>query len=298
MDESIYLPILDSLFLFGDVTLYKASILILYFETKEILKCTNLCEASIYFDEKIKSFKNEKFIAYLLNKDIFNFSIEDINKLRAEKLPKINENIKQINEYDNKKKKKILDSKCNTDWPYCIKLLGTTKILDVMKYKCIEKPLIEADYYDISHNVYKLAQCGEEEQKNSQNIIKNEKDEIKKKTKIYGNLLINRPYHKCDKSFSSRVSILGEKAGKKSSLMGTFFEACKKNNEESNINVSNSEELINLLSDKNEIDHNKFIEKIMDNPNEKINENEKKERTSRITIRESWFKKMPNPKND
>ena len=38
MDESIYLPIMDSLLLFGDITLYKASLLILYFSEKDILK--------------------------------------------------------------------------------------------------------------------------------------------------------------------------------------------------------------------------------------------------------------------
>lgn len=295
MDETIYLPIMDSLLLFGDITLYKASILILYFEEKKILKCNNLCDASIFFDEKIKLFSNKKFSNYLLNKDLFNLNIEDINKYRARKLPKINENIKQISEFENKKKKKLLDSKCNIDWPYCTKLLGTTRIIDVMKYKLIEKPLIENDYYDVSHNVYKLAESGEEEQINLRKYMENEKDEIKKRTKIYGNLLIDRPHHKCDKSFSSRKNILGENAGKKSSLMGSFFEACKKSNEESSDNMSNSEVLMSLLSDKNEIDHNKFIEKIMDNPKEK----EEEEEISIQQLRKgSWFKKMPNQKDD
>ena len=294
MDETIYLPIMDSLLLFGDITLYKASILILYFEEKKILKCNNLCDASIFFDEKIKLFSNKKFSNYLLNKDLFNLNIEDINKYRARKLPKINENIKQISEFENKKKKKLLDSKCNIDWPYCTKLLGTTRIIDVMKYKLIEKPLIENDYYDVSHNVYKLAESGEEEQINLRKYIENEKDEIKKRTKIYGNLLIDRPHHKCDKSFSSRKNILGENAGKKSSLMGSFFEACKKSNEESSDNMSNSEVLMSLLSDKNEIDHNKFIEKIMDNPKEK----EEEEISIQQLRKGSWFKKMPNQKDD
>ena len=295
IDESIYLPIMDSLLLFGDITLFKASILILHFESKEILKCNELNEASIYFEEKIKLFKNKKFNDSLLNKDIFNLNIEDISKLRAEKLPKINENIKQINEY-NSKKSKLVDSKCNTDWPFCTKLLNTTRILDIMKYKCIEKPLIENNYFDISHNVYKLAEKGEEEQKNERNIIENEKNDIKKKTKIYGNLLIDRAHHKCDKSFSSRISILGDKAGKKSSLMGTFFESCKKDNEESNVIITNYEEIVNLISDKNEIDHNKFIKKIMDNPKEK--KNQKEEDKSMISLRNgSWFNNIPDQKD-
>ena len=35
-DESIYTPVMDSLILYGDITLYKASILILYMEQNNI----------------------------------------------------------------------------------------------------------------------------------------------------------------------------------------------------------------------------------------------------------------------
>ena len=298
MDESIYLPVMDSLLLFGDITLYKASILILYLAEKDILKCDNLGDASIFFDEKLKGFTDIKFNKLLLSKDIFNLNIEDINDLRAQKFPKINENIKQISEFENKKKKKSIDSKCNLDWPYCTKLLGCTRIMDVMKHKCYEEPLIENDYYDINHNVYKLAENGEEETKNYRINLENEKDDIKKKTKIYGNLLMERPFHKCDKtkSFSSRRNILGENAGKKSSLMGSFFESCKKN-EDSNETATNSEELISLMAVQNEIDHNKFIEKIRDNENE--TEEKDEDYTSMQSLRKgSWFKKMPSNKDD
>ena len=294
MDESIYLPVMDSLLLFGDITLYKASILILFFAEKDILKCNDLCEASIFFDQKLQFFTNKDFNKELLSKERFNINIEDIKRLRAKKLPKINENIKQINEFDNKKKKKLIDSKCNLDWPYCTKLLGTTKIIEVMKYKCYEKPLIENDYYDINHNVYKLAENGQEEQNNSRKNLENEKNENKRKTIIFGNLLIDRPFHKCDKSFSSRKSILGENSGKKSSLMGSFFEACKKDNEDNSETTSNSEELISLLSDKNEIDHNKFIENILDKPNE----DEEQDMTYQNLRKGSWFKTIPAQKEE
>ena len=106
---------------------------------------------------------------------------------------------------------------------YCIKLLGSTTIIDVMKYKLYENPLIENDYFDVNHNVYKLAEDGKEEQINSSKNLENEKDEKKKKTIIYGNLLIERPFHKCNKNFSSRKEILGDNAGKRSSLMGSFL---------------------------------------------------------------------------
>jgi hypothetical protein len=108
MDESIYLPIMDSLLLFGDITLYKASLLILYFSEKDILKCNNLCDISIYLEENLKSFKEKRFTKFLLSDDLFDIKIEDINKLRALKLPKIKENIKQVSEYENKKKKKTI----------------------------------------------------------------------------------------------------------------------------------------------------------------------------------------------
>ena len=56
-DESIYTPVMDSLLLYGDMTLYKASILILFFEAKNILKCDNLSDASIYFEQNLRLFK-------------------------------------------------------------------------------------------------------------------------------------------------------------------------------------------------------------------------------------------------
>ena len=277
-DESIYTPVMDSLLLYGDITLYKASILILFFEEKNIMKCTNLGDASIFFDQNLRLFKHKKFSYYLLNKDFFNLNIDDINKLRAKKFPKIKENIKKINEFENNKKRKESDTTCDIDWPYCIKLLGSTKIIDVMKYKVYEKPLIENDYFDISHNVYKLAEDGKEEQINSLKNLENEKNEQKKKTIIYGNLLIERPYHNCDRKFSSRKDILGENSGKKSSLMGSFFESFKKKDEDQKKTLSNSEEeLINMMSYKNEIDHNIFIENIMENNNENNEQDEIKE---------------------
>jgi hypothetical protein len=50
--------------------------------------------------------------------------------------------------------------------------------------------------------------------------------------------------------------------------MGTFFESFKKQKNIETRNISNSEEeLMNIMSYKNEIDHNTFIENIMDNPN-------------------------------
>ena len=103
-DESIYTPVMDSLILYGDITLYKASILILFMEQNNIFKCKNLCDASVYFDQDLRLFKNKKFNSYLLSKDLFDLNINVINRLRARKFPKIKENIKQINEFENRKK--------------------------------------------------------------------------------------------------------------------------------------------------------------------------------------------------
>lgn len=290
-NETINLPIIDSLLLFGYITLYKASILLLDLAEDEILKCENLGDASIFFDEGLKDFKHKKFTKCLFNKDLFDIKIEEINKSRNDKFPKIKENIKQINEFEKKKKKKLLDSKCNIDWPYCVQILGHTRIIDVMKYKIIEKPLIESDYFDVNHNVYKLAETGEEEQKNALKESEKEKDDEKRKTLIYGNLLIERLNHKCNSQISSRTKILGENSGKKSSLMGSFFEACKKKDGDDNTNISYaSDDLINIISSKNEIDHTKFIEDILEN-------DDNKKEISRLR-KGSWFKKAPTTNED
>ena len=295
-DESIYTPVMDSLIVYGDITLYKASILILYMEQNNIMKCTNLCDASIYFDQNLRQFKNKKFNSYLLSKDLIDLNKSVINKLREKKFPKIKDNIKQINEFESKKKKNESDTTCNIDWPYCIKSLGSTNINDVIKHKLYDKPLIEENYFtdDIKRNVYKLAENAKEENMNYLKKTENEKDEVKKRTIIYGNLLINRPFHKCEKHFSSRKEILRDNSGKKSSLMGTFFESFKKqNNNTDTRNISNSEEeLMNIISSKNEIDHNTFIENIMaDNNNEEIDDKDDLNKSI-------WFNNMPIPKED
>lgn len=295
-DESIYTPVMDSLILYGDITLYKASILILFMEQNNIFKCKNLCDASVYFDQDLRLFKNKKFNSYLLSKDLFDLNINVINRLRARKFPKIKENIKQINEFESKKKKNESDTTCNKDWPYCIKLLGSTSISDVIKHKVYDEPLIEENYFndDVKRNVYKLAENAKEEHMNYLKNTENEKDEMKKRTIIYGNLLMDRPHHKCVKNFSSRKEILRDNSGKKSSLMGTFFESFKKQKNIETRNISNSEEeLMNIISYKNEIDHKSFIENIMDDDNN-IEENDDKEELNKS----SWFKEMPMPKED
>ena len=68
--------------------------------------------------------------------------------------------------------------------------------------------------------------------------------------------------------------------------MGSFFESFKKKDEDQKRNISNSEEeLINIMSYKNEIDHSTFIEDIMEDNNEKDEAKQLK--------KGSWFKKMP-----
>ena len=156
--------------------------------------------------------------------------------------------------------------------------------------------MIEEDYFDyVKHNVYKLAEDGKDEHKNYLKNLENEKDDMKKRTVIYGNLLMERPFHKCEKNFSSRKEILRDNSGKRSSLMGTFFQSFKKESNENNKISNSEEELMNIMSYKNEIDHNTFIENIMDNPNN--DESEGKENIDELKSG-SWFKKMPLPKDD
>ena len=70
--------------------------------------------------------------------------------------------------------------------------------------------------------------------------------------------------------------------------MGSFFESFKKKDEDQKKTLSNSEEeLINMMSYKNEIDHNIFIENIMENNNENNEQDEIKE-----LRKGSWFKNI------
>ena len=78
--------------------------------------------------------------------------------------------------------------------------------------------------------------------------------------------------------------------------MGSFFESFKKTKEEREKSMSNSEEeLMNIMSCKNEIDHSTFIENIMDVDDKESNDNEEDLETLR---KGSWFRTMPPPKED
>ena len=259
--KNIYLAVLDNLFLFGDKVLYKACILLIFFIQKEIMKCKDIAEASMFFDQNLQKYDNKKFRHYLITVDI-KLDMKTIRKQRQEKLPKIIEKIKTIRETSKTNNTLTEGSNCNLDWPYCVKILEKPQINNVMKFRIIEKPLIENNYFDLTHNVYKLA-----ENFYSNNKIEKENDDKKKKTIIYGNLLIERNNHECNSNYSSREEILGLNSCRRSTLMNVFFEENEKS-AKNDITTSNSEELMEFVSIKNDfmhsLDKSVLIESVID----------------------------------
>ncbi len=265
--KSIYLSILDCLFIYDDIILHKACLLLLSTLKEEIMKCKDLVDASNLFDVNMKNIENKKFAYELIRAD-YGLKKSVIRKQREEKLPKIIENIKKMSK--NAKKKTISSGNhCDLDWPYCAKVLEEPNIQSIMKYKVIENILIENNYFDLSHNVYKLADSSNE---SLEREIKNENDEERKRTLIYGNLLVERPYHKCTSYFSSREKILGYQSQRRSSLMNVFFEQNEKNEKDLESRTSNSEELIEMIHNKsdfiNNVDRSFLIESVIDIPKE------------------------------
>ena len=271
--KNIYLTVLDNLFLFGDIILYKACILLILIIKNDIMKCKDIAEASMFFDQNLQKYDYPKFKKYLLNINI-SLDMKTINKQRQEKLPKIIEKIKTIRETA-KKNNSLTGSNCNLDWPYCVTILEKPKISNVMKFKIIEKPLIENNYFDLSHNVYKLA-----EHPSLNNNIEKENDDEKRKTIIYGNLLIERNFHECNSKYSSREEILGLNSYRKSSLMNVFFEENEKSaKNDNNITTSNSEELMEIVTNKNDfmhsLDKSVLIESVIDPLEEEVKNDNK-----------------------
>ena len=101
--KSVYLSVIDCLFLFGDIILHRACLLILSLIKEEIMKCKDLVDASNLFDINLKNIEIEKFAQQLIKSD-FGLKYEDIRKQREEKLPKIIENIKKMRKNAKKKK--------------------------------------------------------------------------------------------------------------------------------------------------------------------------------------------------
>ena len=266
--KSIYLPIMDNLLLYGDIVLHKACLLLISLIKEDIMKCKDLADASNLFDVNLKNYENNKFASQLINSD-FGLKSDKIRKQREEKLPKIIENIKKMSKNAKKTKNIGNESHCDLDWPYCAKTLQEPNIQSIMKFKVVENILIENNYFDLSHNVYKLAEASNE---NTEKELKNENDEEKKRTLIYGNLLIDRPYHKCGSYFSSREKILGYQSQRRSSLMNVFFEQNEKNEKDFESRTSNSEELIEMIHNKSDfmtnVDKSFLIESVIDSQKE------------------------------
>lgn len=272
--KSIYLPIIDCLFLFNDMFLHKACLILLSLIREEIFKCENLGDASNLFDLKLKEFNYPRFAHELIISD-FNLKIEVINKQREEKLPKILENIKKMSKNSKKSKPGKTDNYCDLDWPYCVKTLQEPNVQSIMKYKIMENILIENNYFDLSHNVYKLNETSTETREKE---LKKENNELKKKTLIYGNLLMDRPIHECEGGFSSRKQILGDQSQRKSSLMTVFFEQSEKREKSFDGNSSELMEMIHNRSDYlSDVNRSFLIESVIDlpkNEEEKEKENE------------------------
>ena len=270
--KSIYLAIIDCLFIYDDLILHKACLLLLSSLKEEIMKCKDLVDASNLFDINMKNIEIKKFAYDLIRAD-YGLKKDVIRKQREEKLPKIIENIKKMSK--NAKKKSLNpESHCDLDWPYCAKVLEEPNIQSIMKYKVMENILIENNYFDLSHNVYKLAESSNE---SLEREIKNENEDKRKRTLIYGNLLVERPYHKCGSYYSSRDKILGYQSHRRSSLMNVFFEQNEKNEREES-RTSNSEELIEMIHNKsdfiNNVNRSFLIESVIDIPKEGENKDD------------------------
>lgn len=209
MNEEIWLPIWDFLFLDGYIVLFKAAIAILLLAKGEILKLDNILDINNFFEEEIVNFKDEHFIEYLINLK-FTFDIDYILEKREINLPKVIENIKQTSDYKIKQYEKKEKLECNLDWPVCLDSLRHFSIIHSMVFKTIIPPKIVDDFYEVKSSTYQKIK--EQKEKNTKKMkeIQNLDDEKKKKTLIFGDLLIERQIHQCGTTFSSRKEILEE----------------------------------------------------------------------------------------
>ena len=293
--KSIYLPIIDSLFLFNDIYLHKACLILLSLLREDILKCKDLGDASNLFDFQLKDFVCNKFAYELINSD-FGIKIELIKKQREEKLPKILENIKKKIKNSKKSKPAKNDNFCDLDWPYCIKTIQEPNIQNIMKFRIIENILIENNYFDLSHNVFKL---NETSILSRENELKKENDELRKNTLIYGDLLMDRPHHICGTNISSRNKILGYQSQRKSSLMFTFFEQSEKFEKDMDSNSSELMEMIHNRSDYlSDVNRSELIESVIDLPKKDGEENDDDSDSNKINeIKEISNEDKYNKKN-
>lgn len=259
MNEEIWLPIWDLLFLDGYIVLFKAAIAILILAKDQILKLDNILDINNFFEEEIINFKDEHFIDYLINLK-FTFDIGYILEKREINLPKVIENIKQTSDYKLKQYEKKEKLECNLDWPVCLDSLRHFSIIHSMVFKALTLPKVVDDFYEVKNSTY--LKIKEQKEKDAKKLKEMEslEDEKKKKTIIFGDLLIERQIHQCGTSFSSRKEILEENPLTGSIVM--FDERSP------SMRVINS-----IIEEKRGFNYSKIIESV-DKSNIKLNQND------------------------
>ena len=272
MNEDIWLPIWDLLFIEGYIIVFKAAIGILFLAKDEILARDNMLDINNYFEEEIVNFKSDKFTEFIINKK-FSFTLDYILKKRENTLPKIIENIKQTSDYKLRQYEKKEKVECNLDWPVCLDSLRRFNIIHSMVFKVITPPKIQNDFYDLKGNTclkvndYRLTDS--KKKKEIDSLV----DEKKKKTIIFGEMVIERRNHQCGTKISTRHEILGE-----SSVISTspvmFDERSP------SLRVISS-----IIEDKRGFNCSKIIESV-DKSNVKLNEDDLIIRNSVIVFEE------------
>ena len=170
--EKLSLIIWDSLFLNGDIILFKASLGILKLLKNEIMNVNSIEELSILFDKKIKELLNPSIMIYFLLLRKFDFDIKQLYLIRIEIENQIqNSFIQKKKSSPKKKSRKITEDdicKCNPE-----------EIQNYLVLKFLE-PIEIIDSYCDNYDNY---------EKNAPNRLS-----IKSKNEIWNEMLVNRRF--------------------------------------------------------------------------------------------------------
>ena len=170
--EKLSLIIWDSLFLNGDIILFKASLGILKLLKNEIMNVNSIEELSILFDKKIKELLNPSIMIYFLLLRKFDFDIKQLYLIRIEIENQIqNSFIQKKKSFPKKKSRKITEDdicKCNPE--------------EIQNYLVLKfsEPIEIIDSYCDNYDNY---------EKNTPNRLS-----IKSKNEIWNEMLVNRRF--------------------------------------------------------------------------------------------------------
>ena len=194
ISEKFQLIIWDLFLLEGYIILFKASYALIKIISKDIFSVKKFELFQNFFSNVVPKYDNSAKLIYFLSIKKYSFNHFYIKNKRRELFKQTLNNISKKETYQNHNESEDLITKCDLDWPICIKNKNfKNQIFEFIVYKTLIPPIIKNNYYFNTINYY------------------NNTNEENQKEEIYNTILIERHKHICNSELHSIRDLINEK---------------------------------------------------------------------------------------